>query len=247
MQTKHFPIYLILAFALSACGRDADVSYIPLSDSGPEQAEVDDAAEPVASPFAVDENGLSRVDAAAWQTELDAYGGGALAEAELPGLRYILEQEKMKRDLAARAFLRWNNDLFDEISAAEHSHVSAIRALASSRQADISTYKNELGIFANQNIAGVYKRLEASLRASEMEALAVLAEAEENSIADLQRYLEKIDNRQLRQAYEMLAKASRNHLRVLVGEILRGEGAYEAKVMSKEEFGRLMSGEIEKP
>ncbi len=245
MPKKHIQILLFTLF-LTACGREMPPAYIQLDDKGPEEAPLEEAAKPEAlASFSVDEQGLSRVDAAAWQSELDAYGGGALAEEELPSLRYILEQEKMKRDLAARAFLRWDNDLFDEVSAAEHSHVSAIRALATSRQADISSYKNDLGVFANQNIAGVYKSLEASLRASEMEALAALAEAEENSIADLKRYLEKIDNRQLKQTYEMLAKASRNHLRLLVTEIMRGEGAYETKVLSKEEFGRVMGEGVE--
>ena len=101
---------------------------------------------------------------------------------------------------------------------------------------------DERGIFTNPDIARLYGDLVVIGSKSEIDALKVGATIEDLDIRDLEEFLEKTNNPDIRLIYENLKRGSYNHLRAFVGLLnSRGEN-YEPQYISQEEYESIIQG-----
>ncbi len=169
----------------------------------------------------------------------------APSETELNDLLYMREEEKLARDVYLALYEKWNIVVFNNIAAAEQQHTDMIGVLLKKYEID-DPYIKEHGRFKNKELAGLYADLVAKGGQSPDDALTVGAAIEDLDIYDLQRALEKTDNRDIRTVYQNLMKGSRNHARTFNGRLVAQRQTYKAQFISEEEWQAIINSDMER-
>jgi hypothetical protein len=237
-MSKKIILLFILALGLSACGQKQQGVVPQAVPSAPEQSRGNG---PLKALLSVDEDGYTGFDSAFLEQSLSANPKTSLNEEEKKSIAFMLEEEKLARDVYAKMFEKWTYATFDRVSASEHTHVSAVRALADKYGVDVSFYKNDLGEFTNPSLRELYSTLSKRGEASLVEALKVAAEIEELDIKDLEAYRAESGNADIILVYDNLMRASRNHLRAFVRQVLRQQGSYSPQKLSQEQFDSIIN------
>jgi hypothetical protein len=100
------------------------------------------------------------------------------------------------------------------------------------------------GVFKNATIQKLYWQLVSRVNQSEEEALIVGANIEELDIVDIQHWLSKTDNQDIKYVYTQLINGSGNHLRAFVSTLEKMYNyTYHPVYLSQEEYNRIISGE----
>ena len=81
---------------------------------------------------------------------------------------------------------------------------------------------------------------------SPVDALIVGATIEDLDIADLEKWINKTDNEDIRFVYENLMKGSRNHMRAFTNWLKMYNKSYTPKYISKEEFEQIINSDMER-
>jgi hypothetical protein len=135
-----------------------------------------------------------------------------LDEAEVASLIYMIEEEKMARDVYDALFEQTGISTFDTISNSEQKHYDKLLAVASKAGVDTTTLSNEAGVYTNSDIQDLYTTLLMQGSLSLEDAVDVGILIEQTDIADLQSVIESTDITLLGQVYSHLLDASQNHL-----------------------------------
>jgi len=146
---------------------------------------------------------------------------------------YMLEEEKMARDVYLALETKWGATVFDHISGSEQTHMDLMLGLAKDLNLKIpaTVQYDEPGIFTNKDLQKLYNELVATGNQSLVDALKVGAKIEEIDIRDLQVALLNTKNEQIISVYERLLRASENHLRAFTRN-LKAQGVdYKPVVM----------------
>lgn len=137
---------------------------------------------------------------------------GGIGEADDSALLYMLEEEKLARDvyqtLAAETGLR----VFSNIAEAEKQHLSLVAGLVIQRGIPLPETLSQPGIFTNADLQELYDELVARGRISDTEALAVGRLIEETDIADLNAYAAATDDLEIQALFTQLREGSERHL-----------------------------------
>ena len=136
----------------------------------------------------------------------------ALDEAEVASLLYMIEEEKMARDIYDALYELTGIESFDAISNSEQKHYDKLLKVASKAGIDTTTLSDEAGVYTNSEIQDLYTTLLAQGSLSAEDAVAVGILIEQTDIAGLQSAIESTDITLLGQVYSHLADASQNHL-----------------------------------
>lgn len=131
---------------------------------------------------------------------------------ESASLLFMIEEEKMARDVYDALFEQTGLAVFDNISNSEQKHFDALLNTAAKLGVDTSFVSNEAGVFENTQIAELYTNLLEQGSASYTAALEVGALIENVDIADLNNAIATTDIALLGQAYQRLLNGSENHL-----------------------------------
>ena len=178
----------------------------------------------------------------------------ALSKAEKKEVLFMLEEEKLARDVYLAMYEKWGHHSFDHISASEERHLQSILVIAKENDLKIpsSITKNEKGKFNNKKLQSLYDELITDGNQSLIEALKVGAKVEEIDINDLEKALAQTENETLQQLFTRLRKASGNHLRAFTKNlakqgveyqpILLESGLYKSIIQSAEKEGCCSSG-----
>jgi len=172
---------------------------------------------------------------------------GSLSDAEIEGILYMREEEKLARDVYLTLYEVWGLSVFENIARSEATHMEAVRTLID-RYGLADPAAAEVGVFTNPTLQGLYDQLVADGRTSLADALRVGAAIEEIDILDLQQRLAQTDQADIELVYENLMKGSRNHLRAFASTLTRQTGktyqpqfldpaSYESIVNSARETG----------
>jgi len=166
----------------------------------------------------------------------------ALTQAETDELRYMVQEEKMARDVYDKFFQQYQIRIFENIRNSEQHHGDLVRqALQLHGLTDPNTGK-DVGQFENAALAQVYNELVTSGLTSLGAALRAGAKIEETDINDLNDALQDTAVPYLDQMYERLRRASENHLRAFVRTLESiGEGPYSPTVLTTEEFNAIIN------
>lgn len=137
---------------------------------------------------------------------------GTVTEAEVAGLLFMREEEKMARDVYAYLYEKYKLPVFKNITKSENVHMSAVlRLIAGFKVADNSS--NNPGVFTNTHIAELYNQLLTMGNLSVVDALKVGVLIEKTDIADLKKELLAVENSSIKTVYTNLLKGSEAHLK----------------------------------
>lgn len=175
------------------------------------------------------------------------YTVAALTPAEVAGLKFMREEEKLARDSYIVLGDLWKVPVFDNIALSEQQHMDAMEILLTKfRVNDPVTDETNIGDFVNPELQALYNDLMAAGQNSAMAALAVGALIEETDMRDIQDWIELSTQPAIITTYESLLCGSRNHLRAYVGLIESWGGSYEPTVISQDAFDAIVDSPTER-
>jgi hypothetical protein len=128
-------------------------------------------------------------------------------------LLYLVEEEKLARDVYAALDAVSISPKFKNISGAEQTHMDYISALLVTYGIKNPTIGKKEGVFTNKSLAALYKTLVAKGKKSSIDALQVGILIEEKDLADLATLSKSITQTDIKTAVAFLKKGSENHLR----------------------------------
>ena len=162
---------------------------------------------------------------------------------EIEAMIYMVEEEKVARDVYNALYAEWSIPAFNTIAGAEQRHMDAIIALLDKYGLDNPVAGLVPGAFANPEMQDLYDDLIAAGMVDEVGALFVGATIEDLDIFDLLHELELVDNEDITVVFQNLLKGSENHLRSFCALlVLYGSAPYEAQgYLSQEQIDAILA------
>lgn len=142
---------------------------------------------------------------------------GTLTDAETTGLLYMVEEEKLARDVYQFLATKWNLVLFTNIAQSEQTHMDALQGVIDAAGLT-SPVTGTAGTFSNSDLQALYNELTAKGSLSLADALLVGGAIEEIDIRDLQSTIAATSNSELSRVYTNLLSGSYNHLQAFARE-----------------------------
>ena len=168
--------------------------------------------------------------------------GSELTEAEIDGIRFMREEEKVARDVYIYLYEIHPLRPFLNISKSEQAHMDAIKYLIDAFDIEDPVGENPEGVFQNEELQELYDMLIEKGSTSREEALKVGALIEEVDIIDLRTELDSVaQNEEVIRVYTNLCKASENHLSAFTRVLAQYDVQYIPVKLSQEEFDRIMA------
>ncbi len=140
-----------------------------------------------------------------------------LTDAESDSLLYMVEEEKLARDVYQFLSDQWGLPIFLNIAASEQAHMDSIQVLID-RYGLTSPVSASTGVFTNSDLQALYTELTTKGSQSLVDALLVGGAIEEIDIRDLQADLAGVTHTDINQVYNNLLSGSYNHLQAFSSE-----------------------------
>jgi hypothetical protein len=135
------------------------------------------------------------------------------SQESIDTLLFMIEEEKMARDLYTKLYKKSDLDIFNTIAQSEDRHMDALILQAENIGLDVGAITSKrVGKFENDAIQDLYNTLLKQGKASPEAALNVGVLVEETDIADLEVAIVSVVGTSLEAAYSNLLYGSNNHL-----------------------------------
>ena len=144
----------------------------------------------------VDSEGLSFFNQDSLSSSIGSEVDAELSEAEIEGILFMREEEKLAYDVYVTLYDEWGIKTFNNIARAESTHMEAVKSLIDKYGLEDSS-SGEVGDFNNKRLQRLNDDLVEAGLVSELEALKVGAAIEEIDILDLEEYLLETSNEDL--------------------------------------------------
>jgi len=167
-----------------------------------------------------------------------------LTEAEIEGILFMREEEKLARDVYLKLAEIWDRNVFTNIGASEQRHMDEVLLLIDKYGLTDPVADNDIGVFEDVTLQALYDDLIARGSASEIEALKVGAAIEEIDIIDLEQYLEATNNPDIVQVYGDLLSGSMKHLQSFISVLSKRGVEYEPQYLEKAEYDEILDSEF---
>ena len=138
---------------------------------------------------------------------------------EEEGLVFMVEEEKLARDVYLTLNEKWHARVFENISKSEQRHMDSVENLLNKYQIDVPSTLNDIGHFEDEKLQGLYNDLIAKGEQSYVDALEVGVIIEETDITDLEELIDGGLSSDTERVYENLLSGSFNHLSAFNKEI----------------------------
>jgi hypothetical protein len=174
-----------------------------------------------------------------------------LFDDEVAEVKYLLEEEKLARDVYRKLAERWQLPIFSNIAGAEQRHMDLVQKLFEIYGLDLPTTLETEGTFDDPNLAAAYAEFifEGGFEnesATLVDALSVGVEIEDMDLFDLYEFLALTENDHLEMVIHNLAKGSRNHLRAFVRALEAQDGSYiPGDYLDEETFNSILEADME--
>ena len=185
-----------------------------------------------------DESSSGEVNESALVLALAGEPSGELTRAEVDGLLFMIEEEKLAGDVYSALDEKWDMRVFENIGRAELTHQAAIKRLLD--RYSLPDPRMGEGEFANETLQDLYNDLLAQGSVSVRDALMAGAAIEEIDILDLEEYMAQTDKEDILLVYANLLHGSENHLRAFVNNLERQRVEYTPQYLSEEEYRSIM-------
>lgn len=136
----------------------------------------------------------------------------SLTQTDVSKLLYMIEEEKMARDVYDALYEQTGLNIFDKISDSEQTHYSTLLKTASKLGVDTGSLSTQAGVFTDVTVQSLYDQLILQGSQSTSNAIGVGILIEETDISDLQTSIDETTVSSLDQVYSNLLNASLNHL-----------------------------------
>lgn len=172
----------------------------------------------------------------------EATSVGTLDEAEIAGLKFMREEEKLAHDVYVTMFNTWGAQIFANIAESETEHTEAVLEQIEQYGVEDPAEGNPVGVFEDPYLQALYDKLVAMGSVSLIEALKVGALIEETDIVDIREKMEVTDEPSILQVYQNLLCGSYSHLQAF-DKALADQGVdYQAQVITQEQWDAIASG-----
>ena len=191
-----------------------------------------------------DSNGNSAAgpDQVSHTETLAAQTNGEVPSADIEGLLFMREEEKLARDVYLQLADLWNMNIFSNISHSEQTHMDSLLSLINLFEVEDPVGDASVGEFANQDLQALYNDLVSQGNVSVEEAILVGGAIEEIDIMDLQEYLAETTEGAIIEVYQNLLRVSINHLASFSRTYERQTGeTYQPQYLSQEDYQNLIS------
>ena len=195
----------------------------------------------------VNSNGYSNVNTEYLGRQINSLPMEVLSPDETQSILFMREEEKLARDINVLFYQKWGQQIFDNISVAEQTHMVALLLLINKYNLSDPVGTNPPGIFTNDALQTFYTYFETQGNISVIDALKIGAAIEEIDIRDFNLLLadNDINNTDILLVYTNLVKASRNHLRSFV-KVLNSLGVtYSPAYLSPDVYTSIINSPME--
>ena len=175
---------------------------------------------------------------------LEAYPVEPLNEAEREAISYMLEEEKVARDVYVALGETWTTPIFTNIANAEQVHMDRVRELVERYELPVPSTMETPGEFENGELQDLYNTLTVRGRESYEAALRVGVTIEETDLADLRTSLEEVDNADIRAVFDRLVAGSENHLAAFSRQLDTGSASADVGAGAATGRNRRASGRV---
>jgi hypothetical protein len=127
-------------------------------------------------------------------------------------MKYMLEEEKVARDVYEFLDNKWGLMVFNKIKQSEQQHMDMMAYLLNTNKVSYQL-SSERGVFYNEQLQKLYDDLIEKGSQSRQDALEVGKTIEITDINDLEKIRKLTTNSQINEVYSKLIFASNNHLR----------------------------------
>lgn len=170
--------------------------------------------------------------------------GAVLTQIEKDALVFMLEEERLARDVYDLLFAKWGLRQFENISTSEQSHMDAVETLL--KKYDLPYSILEAGMFQNEDLQAAYDSLVAQGNEDLVGALNSGATIEDLDIFDLENWMDQIQNNEILNVFSKLQCGSRNHLRAFATSLdMEGE-TYTPQFISQSEYEEILNSDKER-
>ena len=127
-------------------------------------------------------------------------------------LKYLIEEEKLARDVYTYLAKNVTTQKFSNISRSEQTHMNYMAALLTKYKLTNPTTGKAAGVFVNKDIQALYNALTKEGKVGIVQAFGVGVKIEDVDIASLKQLLAKSMPADVKTALDLLLAASYNHL-----------------------------------
>ena len=127
-------------------------------------------------------------------------------------LLYLIEEEKLARDVYAALDAVSISQKFSNIAKSEQTHMDAVAGILKTYGIKNPTIGKKPGVFTNKSLTTLYKTLVAKGKLSEMDAISVGVLIEKKDLADLATLSKIVTQADIKLVLANLKKGSENHL-----------------------------------
>jgi len=167
-----------------------------------------------------------------------------LTETEEDALIFMMEEERLARDVYNVLFAKWGLNQFQNIAESEQSHMDAVENLLKKYNLEYTIL--DQGIFNNEDLQTTYDSLVEQGEISIVGGLISGATIEDLDIFDLEEWMLKVDNGDILNVFSKLQCGSRNHLRAFTNSLeLQGE-TYVPQFISQTEYDDIINSDKER-
>ena len=159
---------------------------------------------------------------------------------EKADLLFILEEEKMARDVYTYLFDIHGSNQFDNIRSSEQRHMNYVMGLLDSRNIPYEVL--DAGSFNNQEIQDLYDQLILQGEQSVEAAFIVGATIEDVDIYDLQQIIQRSSSVDIISVMEKLRCGSMNHMRAFTRGLENLNATYTPQFISMDEYEDIING-----
>lgn len=168
-----------------------------------------------------------------------------LSESEEDGILFMLEEEKLARDVYTALYEKWGIPVFENIASGEQTHMNDMLFLVERYDLENPITTDKAGVFNDSNLQKLYTELIAEGSQSLEAAFKVGATIEDLDIADLMEERSESDNKDIAIVYQNLEKGSRNHLRSFIYQLDRMGAEYAPRYISSDYFNSIIGSDRE--
>jgi len=135
-----------------------------------------------------------------------------LSEEVVNDMKFMLEEEKVARDVYEYMGETWNLKIFNNIKQSEQRHLDMMKNLLETNNIAFQL-TDKRGSFHNKDLQKMYDDLIEKGSKSKYEALQVGKLIEVTDIKDLEEAIKNTNDTYIKQVYSNLLRASQNHLK----------------------------------
>ena len=165
----------------------------------------------------------------------------ALSDAEIAGILFMREEEKLAHDVYVTLGALWGTPIFSNIARAETSHMDSVASLIDHYGLDDPVDDNPVGVFVDPSLQAMYDDLVASGSQSLTDALTVGALIEEVDIEDLIDSIDETEATDVALVWQRLLSGSQNHLKAFTSQLAAQGIDYEPTVLDAATYDRMLS------